>query len=117
MHAHLAKNQNDAVAHYYLANSLLKLGQSEKAMEEYRKAYELSKDATLRQYCVQAIQKASVAQKPDSVPTALSKEDANVSKSLERIKRQTELARDNKIRTVMRMRKTSSIEVRTMLTS
>ncbi len=97
LHAHLAKNQNDAVAHYYLANSLLKLGQQEKAMEEYRKAYELSKDKTLRQYCVQAIQKATVAQKQDAAPHTLSKEESDVAKSLERIKRQSELARDNKI--------------------
>ncbi|CAN5561145.1 hypothetical protein BH10CYA1_BH10CYA1_26130 [soil metagenome] len=96
-HAHLAKNQNDAVAHYYLANSLLKLGQQEKAMDEYRRAYDLSKDPTLRQYCVQAIQKATVAQKTDSAPHTLSKEDADVAKSLERIKRQSELAKDNKI--------------------
>lgn len=97
-HTHLAKNQNDAVAHYYLANSLLKLGQQEKALEEYRKAYELSKDPTLRQYCLQAIQKATVAPKQDAAPHQLSKEESDVAKSLERIKRQSELARDNKIR-------------------
>lgn len=97
LHMHLAKNQNDAVAHYYLANSLLKLGQQEKAMVEYRKAYEASKDPTLRQYCVQALQKAAVEQKVGSTPRPLTKEESDVAKSLERIKRQSELAKDNKI--------------------
>lgn len=97
-HTHLAKNQNDAVAHYYLANSLLKLGQQEKAMSEYRKAYESSKDPTMRQYCVQALQKAAVEEKSDSVSRPPTKEEIDVAKSLERIKRQSELAKDNKIR-------------------
>lgn len=96
-HTHLSKNQNDAVAHYYLANSLLKLGDRDKAMIEYRKAYESSKDPTLRQYCVQALQKGAVEPKVDSAPRQLTKEEADVAKSLERIKRQSEIAKDNKI--------------------
>ncbi|MBS1956255.1 MAG: hypothetical protein JST89_18865 [Cyanobacteria bacterium SZAS-4] len=101
LHMHLSKNQNDAVAHYYLANSLLKLGQQDKANVEYRKAYELSKDPTLRQYCVQALQKAAAGQKvaaEQSEPRELTKEESDVAKSLERIKRQSETAKDNKIR-------------------
>lgn len=100
LNAHLAKNQNDAVAHYYLANSLLKLGQTDAAVLEYRKAYELSKDETLRQYCLKAIQHAS---QQTAGPSGINSQpasgkDSDVSKSLERIKRQSELAKDNKIR-------------------
>lgn len=115
LHAHLSKNQNDAVAHYYLANSLLKLGQAEKAIAEYRKAYDLSKDQTLKQYCLQAVEQISpigVGQnRGPAIPgltkqtavgagqeTGVSTPNADVAKSLERIKRQSELAKDNKIR-------------------
>lgn len=101
LHSYLAKNQNDAVAHYYLANTLLKLGQAENAISEYRKAFQSSKDATLKQYCLQAIQSASAGgqAKPEPAMAAASmKQDSDVTKSLERIKRQSELAKDNKIR-------------------
>ncbi|MFN8555593.1 MAG: hypothetical protein U0103_29355 [Candidatus Obscuribacterales bacterium] len=115
LHAHLSKNQNDALAHYYLANSLLKLGQTEKAIAEYRKAYDLSKDQTMKQYCLQAMEQVSpigISQNRDAARagattqnsditkqnTEVSRQNSDVAQSLERIKRQSELAKDNKIR-------------------
>lgn len=104
LNAHLSKNPSDAVAHYYLANSLLKLGQTENAMSEYRKAFESSKDPTLRKYCLQAIQHASDASATSANATqstrtsAGSKPDSEVAKSMERIKQQIETAKSNKIR-------------------
>ncbi|HEY9731148.1 MAG TPA: hypothetical protein V6C89_04515 [Drouetiella sp.] len=101
LQAHLAKNQNDAVAHYYLAQTLMKLGQIENAVSEYRKAFQSSNDSTMKKYCLQAIQLASSSQQTKlEINKSVSpvKTDSDVEKSLDRIKRQSELAKNNKIR-------------------
>lgn len=97
-HSHLAKNQSDATAHYYLANSLLKLGQQEKALSEYRRAFDLSSDATMKRYCTLAIQKATANATQEASPAKPTADETAVTKSLERIKQQSELAKENRIR-------------------
>ncbi len=94
--AHLAKNQKDAVAHYYLANSLFKLGQVDAALVEYRKAYELSPPGQLRTYCLTAIQKSEATRSQNPVAKPPTAEEIVVSKTLDRIKQQSEIVKSNK---------------------
>jgi tetratricopeptide (TPR) repeat protein len=99
LQAHLAKNQKDGVAHYYLANSLLKLGRTADAMLEYRKAYELSPaNGKVREYCLLALQEGAVTVKQEPVAKPPSADEVEVAKTLATIKRQSEIVKLNKTR-------------------
>ncbi len=97
--AHLAKNQKDAVAHYYLANSLFKLDQVDAALVEYRKAYDLSPPGQLRTYCLTAIQKGEATRSQNPVAKTPSADEIAVSKALDRIKQQSDIVKSNKEQT------------------
>src|ERR1700719_2250627 len=53
----VALDDNNALAHYYLANTLLYVNQPDEAMEEYKVAYSLSPaHSQMSRYCMMALQ-------------------------------------------------------------
>jgi hypothetical protein len=58
---HLGAHPNDAVARYYLANSLKNLGYDEPSLVEYQRALTSSTSPQLSGYCRQAIQLAAAS--------------------------------------------------------
>ncbi len=51
-----AMYKGDGLSHYYLANSLLKIGQTNKAIIEYKKAYYLSDSEQMAKQCARALE-------------------------------------------------------------
>jgi hypothetical protein len=72
--AYLVANPNDYKAHFYLANSLVKLGRLDDASEEYKKVLTLTPDANTGSYSMGAfnriseLRSQSQTRQPGSVP-------------------------------------------------
>ncbi len=58
----LAKNPNNAVAHYYKAGALVKLNQVDEAKLEYKRAYSLQPEGALAKFCQTAIGQLQAAE-------------------------------------------------------
>jgi hypothetical protein len=60
----VSKNESSDLAHYYLANSLLRIGHKARALQEYEKACNASQTAEMYRNCVQVLKAYNVAVPP-----------------------------------------------------
>ncbi len=59
-----SKNESSDLAHYYLANSLLRIGHKARALQEYEKACNASQTAEMYRNCAQVLKAYNVAVPP-----------------------------------------------------
>lgn len=97
-----SKNEQSDLAHYYLANSLLRIGHKARALQEYEKACNASQSAEMYRNCAQVL-KAYNASVPPPPPSSLPRKRRSVLdqyqvSSLDRINALAEQKNDGKTR-------------------
>jgi len=97
-----SKNESSDLAHYYLANSLLRIGHKARALQEYEKACNASQTAEMYRNCAQVLKAYNLAVPPSPPlaqhPRRRSVLDQYQTSSLDRINALAEQKSDGKTR-------------------
>ena len=97
-----SKNESSDLAHYYLANSLLRIGHKARALQEYEKACNASQTAEMYRNCAQVLKAYNLALPPPPPlaqhPRRRSVLDQYQTSSLDRINALAEQKSDGKTR-------------------